>query len=73
LHPAQVSQWKKELLPNAGCLFEGQRGPKPINAQNDPDRLYAEIGQRNMAMDWLKKSLGSAYRSASGLDSTETR
>ena len=28
VHPTQVSQWKKELLDNAGSLFEGKRGPK---------------------------------------------
>ncbi|MDP2200431.1 MAG: hypothetical protein Q8K07_00270 [Methylicorpusculum sp.] len=55
MHPAQVSQWKKELLHNAGSLFEGQRGPKPINAQNHSARLYAKIGHQNLAMDWLKK------------------
>lgn len=46
---------EKELLENAGNLFEGKRGPKPVNAVNDTDRLYAKIGQLNMELDWLKK------------------
>ena len=58
VHPTQVNQWKKELLDNVGSLFEGKRGPKPVNAQNDPDRLYAKIGQLNMELDWLKKKSG---------------
>lgn len=70
VHLTQVSQWKKELLDNAGRLFEGKRGPKPVNAQSDPDRLYAKIGQLNMELDWLKKSLGSAFRGTPGLDRT---
>ena len=58
VHPTQVTQWKKELLANAGSLFEGKRDPKPVDAQSDPDRLYAKIGQLNMELDWLKKKSG---------------
>jgi len=31
-------------------LFEGKRGPKPVDAHGDPDRLYAKIGQLNIEM-----------------------
>ena len=58
VHPTQVNQWKKELLDNVVSLFEGKRGPKAVNAQNDPDRLYAKIGQLNMELEWLKKKSG---------------
>jgi transposase-like protein len=40
----QVSQWKKGLIDNAGSLFGGKRGPKPVNAKSEPERLYARLG-----------------------------
>ncbi|WP_428839016.1 IS3 family transposase [Methylovulum psychrotolerans] len=55
VHPTQVGLWKKALLENAGQLFETKRGPKAVDPQSDPERLYAKIGQLNMELDWLKK------------------
>lgn len=39
-------------------LFEGKRGPKPIAAHKEPERLYSEIGKLTMELDWLKKKSG---------------
>jgi len=58
VHPTQVNLWKKELLANVSSLFESRRGPKPVNPESDPDRLYTKIGQLNMELDWLKKKSG---------------
>jgi transposase-like protein len=58
VHPVQVGQWKKEILERAGTLFEGKRGPKPMNEYSAPERLYGEIGKLKMELDWLKKKSG---------------
>jgi transposase-like protein len=58
VHPTQVGQWKKELLEQAGSLFETKRGPKPVDESASPERLYSEIGRLKMELDWLKKKSG---------------
>lgn len=58
VHPTQVGQWKKDLLEQAGSLFETRRGPQPVDASASPERLYSEIGRLKMELDWLKKKSG---------------
>ena len=58
LHPVQVSQYKKLILDQAGQLFEGKRGPKPVSEHSEPERLYSEIGKLKVELDWLKKKSG---------------
>mgnify|MGYP003515079688 CR=1 FL=1 len=55
VHPVQVGQWKKEILENAGALFDAKRGPKPVDESSPEDKLYSEIGKLKMQVDWLKK------------------
>lgn len=68
VHPTQVGLWKKALLENVGQLFDVKRSTKPIDPQNDSERLYAKIGLLNMELEWLKKSPGSAFKPTAGLD-----
>ena len=58
VHPVQVSQWKKAIQEQASRLFETKRGPKTVSGQDDPERLYSEIGRLKMELDWLKKKSG---------------
>lgn len=58
VHPQLVTQWKKEILENAGALFDIKRGPKPVDESSPEDKLYSEIGKLKMQVDWLKKKLG---------------
>src|SRR3978361_149236 len=58
VHPVLVGQWKKEILEQAGTLFESKRGPKREDTHESEDRLYGEIGRLKMELDWLKKKSG---------------
>lgn len=58
LHPTQVTQWKKELLSNASSIFESARDKdeEAFRHKVKEDRLYKEIGQLKMDVDFLKDS-----------------
>jgi transposase-like protein len=58
VHPVQVGLWKKAIQEQAKTLFHGKRGPKRVDVQSEPDRLYSEIGRLKMELDWLKKKSG---------------
>lgn len=49
---------RKEILENAGVLFDTKHGPKPVDDISPEDKLYGEIWRLKMEVDWLKKKLG---------------
>ena len=62
VHPTQVSLWKKQLLSEAASLFDSSRSKKSDNTEELQSRLYQEIGQLKVELDWLKKNLGLTVR-----------
>ena len=57
VHPNQVSQWKKELRGKMGSVFEKgeDRESERIRAKIKEDRLYRQVGQLQMEVDFLKE------------------
>ncbi len=55
LHPTQVMQWKKRLVEGASELFQGRIDRDAVQESALRDRLYQEIGQLKVELDWLKK------------------
>jgi len=50
VHPAQVGQWKKEIVEQSRTLFETKRGRKPADGQGrTPD-----LALNSMRLDRLK-------------------
>jgi putative transposase len=58
LHSNQILDWKKIIKENAFQLFEpGAKADKSKQEQELIDRLYRQIGQLQVELDWLKKKL----------------
>jgi putative transposase len=55
IHPSQVVQWKQRLLTGAVDLFNGGVERDAVEEAALRDRLYQEIGQMKVELDWLKK------------------
>lgn len=55
IHPTQVVQWKQRLLAGAVNLFNGGVERDAAEETALRERLYQEIGEMKMELDWLKK------------------
>ena len=56
IHPAQVSDWKKQMLENAVESFsqgKKQNSEEELNAEKE--LLHAKIGQQAIEIDFLRK------------------
>jgi transposase len=59
LHPNQIHLWKKEFLSHASSVFSSGESLSEDKKRYEEERekLYAQIGQQKVEIDWLKKKL----------------
>ena len=59
LHPNQIHLWKKEFINKAPMVFstKEQQVEDKKSQEATMDRLYSQIGQQKVEIDWLKKKL----------------
>jgi len=55
IHPTQISKWRKKLLEDVPNIFSDKRKKEKKDTKNLEDRLYQQIGQLKVELDWLKK------------------
>ncbi len=58
VHAGQVGQWKKQLLTQGPEVFARDEKGVKEDDQELLARLYQQIGQLQVELDWLKKKSG---------------
>jgi len=58
VHPNQLGQWKKQALEALPDIFSNRRARSQAGEEALRDRLYQQIGQLKVELDWLKKKTG---------------
>jgi len=58
VHPSQVNKWKKDAVERLPEILSDGRGGKDSRQEELEARLYQQIGQLTMELDYLKKKLG---------------
>jgi transposase-like protein len=60
IHPVQLGHWKKQALDGLSDVFANGHANGKSEAENEAllGRLYQEIGQLKVELDWLKKKSG---------------
>jgi transposase-like protein len=58
VHPNQITKWKRQVLDGLPGIFS-ERPREDLHRQEVlTDRLYQQIGQLKVELDWLKKKSG---------------
>ena len=58
VHPNVVGQWKRQVLAQLPEIFSNGKRRLKEDESALRDRLYQEIGQLKVELDWLKKKTG---------------
>jgi transposase-like protein len=58
VHTNQVAQWKKQAMDEMPQIFSDRRMKIEQGEEELKARLYQEIGQLKVELDWLKKKSG---------------
>lgn len=58
VHPTVITRWKKQALEGLPGLLSGKTDSRDKEAETLHSRLYQEIGQLKVELDWLKKKSG---------------
>ncbi len=55
VHPNQITEWKRQALEALPEIFSKKREHPPQDQQALVDRLYRQIGELQVDVNWMKK------------------
>ena len=55
VHPTAINRWKRQVLDLLPSILSGKVDSKEKEGDELVSRLYQEIGQLKVELDWLKK------------------
>ena len=55
VHPNMITKWKKQLIDAMPDIFSRKRKHEARHSEEHEARLYQQIGQLKVELDWLKK------------------
>ena len=58
VHPTQVANWKRQVQERLPTILSNGNHAKDKDAEQTIARLYQQIGQLTMDVEYLKKKLG---------------
>jgi len=58
VHSSVITRWKKQVLEQLPQIFSGRSSASDKSQEELVSRLYQEIGQLKVELDWLKKKSG---------------
>ena len=60
VHPTQITHWKHQLQKEVPHIFSAGRDKREHDQEALQARLYQQIGQLKVELDWVKKKAGLA-------------
>lgn len=55
VHPNQITEWKRQALEALPEIFSGKKRRQEQDNQDLVDRLYRQIGELQVDVNWMKK------------------
>lgn len=57
VHPNQISNWKQQFLEKGSSVFSTKSDTEKKELEESQEALYKKIGEQQVAIDFLKKSI----------------